>query len=226
MSATLMTGFGDRPWRCPKNEPRSLCSSLWAPIMPLIMNLLHRVDEIVTYGSVLFSQGPPLTNTSQTQSSCDWGGAPKSTDVPVNRLERRKQRTRAALIKAAQAFIAAGKGGMFRFWRSPRRPMWGMDSIYNHFDKSKENSLPGRLRRRGARCGMAHCSITITASIDDPAETFACSFRLTGRLFLRRSKPSHILRAYGMAHPPSSDLGLAPRALRDIESGGQRGPAA
>ena len=28
---------------------------------------------------------------------------------PVNRLERRKQRTRAALIKAAQGFIAASK---------------------------------------------------------------------------------------------------------------------
>jgi hypothetical protein len=30
-------------------------------------------------------------------------------ETPVNRLERRKQRTRVALIKAAQAFIAAGK---------------------------------------------------------------------------------------------------------------------
>jgi hypothetical protein len=31
------------------------------------------------------------------------------SEVPVNRLERRKQRTRAALIKAARTFIAAGK---------------------------------------------------------------------------------------------------------------------
>jgi hypothetical protein len=30
-------------------------------------------------------------------------------DEPVNRLERRKQRTRAALIQAAQELIAAGK---------------------------------------------------------------------------------------------------------------------
>ncbi|MGC7327362.1 TetR/AcrR family transcriptional regulator, partial [Mycobacteroides abscessus subsp. abscessus] len=29
-------------------------------------------------------------------------------DEPVNRLERRKQRTRAALIEAAQALIAEG----------------------------------------------------------------------------------------------------------------------
>jgi len=31
------------------------------------------------------------------------------SEAPVNRLERRKQRTRAALVKAAQSFIAAGK---------------------------------------------------------------------------------------------------------------------
>ena len=35
------------------------------------------------------------------------------SDAPVNRLERRKQRTRAALIRAAQAFIAEGKVNAF-----------------------------------------------------------------------------------------------------------------
>jgi hypothetical protein len=57
----------------------------------------------------------------------------------------------------------------------------------------------------------------LTSSIDDPAETFACSFRLTGRLFRRRPQESRILLANGMALL-SSDLGLAPRALRDIEA--------
>ena len=39
-----------------------------------------------------------------------------------NRLERRKQRTRAALIKAAQGFIAAGKLNV-PVLTSPRPPM-------------------------------------------------------------------------------------------------------
>ena len=47
---------------------------------------------------------------------------------------------------------------------------------------------------------------------------FACSFRLTGRLFRRRPQESQILLANGIALL-SSDVGLAPRALRDIEAG-------
>ncbi len=62
----------------------------------------------------------------------------------------------------------------------------------------------------------------LTASLDDPAETFASSFRLTGRLFRRRPQESQILLANGMALL-SSELGLAPRALSDIEAGVQAG---
>ena len=57
----------------------------------------------------------------------------------------------------------------------------------------------------------------LTESIDDPAETFACSFRLTGRLFRRRPQESRVLRANGVLLT-SSDRGLAPRALRDINA--------
>jgi hypothetical protein len=62
----------------------------------------------------------------------------------------------------------------------------------------------------------------LTASIDDPAETFACSFRLTGRLFRRRPQESQILLANGVALL-SSDRGLAPRALRDIQAANRAG---
>ena len=43
--------------------------------------------------------------------------------------------------------------------------------------------------------------------IDDPAETFACSFRLTGRLFRRRPQESQILLVSGM-NLMSSERGL------------------
>ena len=56
----------------------------------------------------------------------------------------------------------------------------GMGSFYNHFDSKEElfeAAVAEVLDDHGALLDQ------LTASIDDPAETFACSFRLTGRLF-------------------------------------------
>jgi AcrR family transcriptional regulator len=135
------------------------------------------------------------------------------SDAPVNRLERRKQRTRAALIRAAQAFIAEGKINVPVLEITQAADV-GMGSFYNHFESKEqlfEAAVAEVLESHGAL--LDH----LTSSIDDPAETFACSFRLTGRLFRRRPQESRILLANGMALL-SSDLGLAPRALRDIEA--------
>jgi AcrR family transcriptional regulator len=135
------------------------------------------------------------------------------SDAPVNRLERRKQRTRAALIKAARAFIAEGKVNVPVLEITQAADV-GMGSFYNHFESKEqlfEAAVEEVLDSHGAL--LDH----LTSSIDDPAETFACSFRLTGRLFRRRPQESQILLANGMALL-SSDLGLAPRALRDIEA--------
>ena len=141
-----------------------------------------------------------------------------SSDAPVNRLNRRKQRTRAALIKAAQAFIAAGRVNVPVLEITQAADV-GMGSFYNHFDSKEqlfEVAVAEVLDAHGALLDL------LTAAVDDPAETFACSFRLTGRLFRRRPQESQILLANGMALL-SSDLGLAPRALRDIESAVQAG---
>jgi len=135
------------------------------------------------------------------------------SDAPVNRLERRKKRTRAALIRAAQAFIAEGKVNVPVLEITQAADV-GMGSFYNHFESKEqlfEAAVAEVLDSHGAL--LDH----LTSSIDDPAETFACSFRLTGRLFRRRPQESRILLANGMALL-SSDLGLAPRALRDIEA--------
>jgi AcrR family transcriptional regulator len=137
----------------------------------------------------------------------------EQSDAPVNRLERRKQRTRGALIKAAQAFIATGKVNVPVLEITQAADV-GMGSFYNHFESKEqlfEAAVAEVLDSHGAL--LDH----LTSSIKDPAETFACSFRLTGRLFRRRPQESQILLANGMALL-SSDLGLAPRALRDIEA--------
>ncbi len=135
------------------------------------------------------------------------------SDAPVNRLERRKQRTRAALIRAARAFIAEGKVNVPVLEITQAADV-GMGSFYNHFESKEqlfEAAVAEVLDSHGAL--LDH----LTSSIEDPAETFACSFRLTGRLFRRRPQESRILLANGMTLL-SSDLGLAPRALRDIEA--------
>ena len=136
------------------------------------------------------------------------------SEAPVNRLERRKQRTRAALIKAAQSFIAAGKLNVPVLEITQAADV-GMGSFYNHFE-SKEQLFEAAV----AEVLDAHGALLdhLTAEIEDPAEMFACSFRLTGRLFRRRPQESRILLANGIALM-SSDIGLAPRALRDIEAG-------
>jgi AcrR family transcriptional regulator len=135
----------------------------------------------------------------------------EQSEEPVNRLERRKQRTRAALIKSAQSFIAAGKYNVPVLDITQAADV-GMGSFYNHFE-SKEQLFDAAV----AEVLDIHGGLLdqLTASIDDPAEAFACSFRLTGRLFRRRPQETQILLANGLSLI-SSDRGLAPRALRDI----------
>src|ERR1700758_2402589 len=133
---------------------------------------------------------------------------------PPNRLERRKQRTRAALVKAAQRLIAEGRVNVPVLEITQAADV-GMGSFYNHFDSKEqlfEAAVTDVLDAHGAMLDR------LTASIDDPAETFATSFRLTGRLFRQRPQESEILLANGPALL-SSDRGLAPRALRDIKVG-------
>lgn len=132
----------------------------------------------------------------------------------VNRTDRRKQRTRAALIEAAQAFIAAGKLNA-PILEITQAADVGMGSFYNHFDSREqlfEAAVTEVLDTHGALLDLS------TADLDDPAEIFAASFRLTGRMFRRRPQESQVLLANGMALL-QSDRGLAPRALRDIRAG-------
>jgi AcrR family transcriptional regulator len=137
---------------------------------------------------------------------------------PLNRLERRKQRTRAALIRAAQGFIASGKLNVPVLEITQAADV-GMGSFYNHFDSKEqlfEAALADVLDTHGALLDQ------LTESIDDPAETFACSFRLTGRLFRRRPQESQILLVNGL-NLMSSERGLGPRALRDINLAAKAG---
>lgn len=168
-------------------------------------------DEIVTYDAIL-SQG--LFDEILKSDRVGYDGADgKETDVAAdladgvtpNRLERRKQRTRTALIRAAQAFIASGKLNA-PILEITQAADVGMGSFYNHFE-SKEELFEAAV----AEVLDAHGALLdqLVADLDDPAEKFACSFRLTGRFFRRRPEESKVLLANGLSLM-SSDRGLAP----------------
>ena len=142
----------------------------------------------------------------------------EDSEPSTNRLERRKQRTRAALIRSAQALIAAGRLNVPVLEITQAADV-GMGSFYNHFESKEqlfEAAVVDVLDRHGAVLDR------LTADIDDPAEVFACSFRLTGRFFRERPQESRILLANWGALL-SSDRGLAPRAMRDIKAAAAAG---
>ncbi|CAM3303751.1 TetR/AcrR family transcriptional regulator [Mycobacterium frederiksbergense] len=137
----------------------------------------------------------------------------ESVEPGISRVQRRKQRTRAALISAAQGFIAEGRLSVPVLDITQAADV-GMGSFYNYFDSKEElfaAAVAEALEAHGALLDV------LTADVEDPAEAFACRFRLTGRLFRRRPQESQILLANGVALL-TSDRGLAPRALRDIEA--------
>jgi AcrR family transcriptional regulator len=137
----------------------------------------------------------------------------EQTGGTVNRLDRRKARTRAALIRAAQTFIAGGKTNV-PILEITQVADVGMGSFYNHFE-SKEQLYQAAV----ADALDAHGALLdeLTADLDDPAHVFAQSFRLTGRLHRRNPELSKVLLSNGLSLAVS-DEGLAPRARRDIEA--------
>lgn len=138
----------------------------------------------------------------------------QQTRQAPNRLERRKARTRCALVRAAQAFIAAGKLNVPILELTQAADV-GMGSFYNHFD-SREQLFQAAVEDALDRYGALLDEVTV--GLDDPAHVFAQSFRLTGRLHRRSPELSKVLLNNGLTLA-SSGKGLAPRARRDIEDG-------
>lgn len=134
-----------------------------------------------------------------------------ATDKSPSRMDLRKQRTRAALIKAAQTFIANGQLEVPVQDISQAADV-GVGSFYNHFDSKEElfqAAVNDVIEAQGALLDA------LTDAIEDPAEKFAARYRLTGRLFRLRPKESRIGLALGM-QLIMADKGLGPRGVRDI----------
>ena len=130
-----------------------------------------------------------------------------------NRLDRRKARTRAALIRAAQTLIAEGRTNV-PILEITQAADVGMGSFYNHFE-TKEELFDAAVE--SVMDAYGQLLDTLTADIDDPAEVFATSFRLAGRLHRQYPELSRVLLNNAL-RLLSSDDGLAPRARRDIQA--------
>jgi AcrR family transcriptional regulator len=135
-----------------------------------------------------------------------------------NRLDRRKARTRAALIRAAQMLIAEGRTNV-PILEITQAADVGMGSFYNHF-ATKEQLFEAAVE--AVMDGYGQLLDDLTADIEDPAEVFACSFRLTGRLYRREPELSRVL-LNNVLRLLSADNGLAPRARRDIAAAVEAG---
>lgn len=135
------------------------------------------------------------------------------------RGERRRARTRQALIDAARAVLAGERAAMVSIREITDTADVGFGSFYNHFTSKDElygAAVEQVLDELGERLDE------LGAADDDPAEAFARSVRITAGLVGRDPQAARILVQHGIAHLDSA-RGLAPRALRDIERGVELG---
>jgi AcrR family transcriptional regulator len=127
------------------------------------------------------------------------------------RVDRRKVRTRAALIGAAQRLLAERRTAVSIQEITDTADV-GFGSFYNHFESKDalfEAAIEETLQAYGAILD------DLVSDIEDPAEVFAASFRLSGRLQRRLPETVQVLLNCGM-HILVHDQGLAPRARRDL----------
>jgi len=135
--------------------------------------------------------------------------------VPANRLDRRKARTRQALIDAAARLIAEGRGERASVQEITEAADIGFGSFYNHFTSKEElfQTASEEVLERWAQMIDAAC-----VGLVDPAEVFAASLRLSGRLAWTHPDIAGFITGAGL-ELLDAPRGLAPRALRDIRAG-------
>src|SRR4051812_37820039 len=141
--------------------------------------------------------------------------AANGTAAGQTRLDRRKARTRQALIDAAVKLIAEGRGERASIQEITEAADIGFGSFYNHFDSKDElfrTASEEVLERWGQMIERA------CAGIEDPAEVFATSFRISGRLGWTHPDLARFITGAGL-DLLDAPWGLAPRALRDIRAG-------
>lgn len=143
--------------------------------------------------------------------------APASASEPT-RSHRRKAQTRAALVRAAQSFLAQGQTNTPVLEITQAADV-GIGSFYNHFE-SKDQLFEAAVEHVMDLLGAVLDELT--TDVDDPAVAFATSFRLTGRFHRREPQLSKVI-LHSSLDLLGAQRGLAPRVRRDIQAGIESG---
>lgn len=140
---------------------------------------------------------------------------PTGTTTGGNRLVRRKARTRQALIDAAVRLIADGRGERASIKEITDEADIGFGSFYNHFEGKEQlfRTASEEVLELWGEMIDAAC-----AGIDDPAQVFALSLRISGRLAWTHPQIAGFITGAGL-RLLDDDRGLVPRARRDIVAG-------
>jgi len=136
-----------------------------------------------------------------------------------NRLDRRKARTRGALIAAAREMLASRDPAEVSIQEITEAADVGFGSFYNHFD-SKAELFDAALAEAMEELGQLLDDVT--RSIDDPAQVFATAVRITARLPKTHPQLAKIVLRTGLPYL-TSEQGLTPRALRDLQQAKRAG---
>ncbi|AHH18491.1 putative transcriptional regulator, TetR family [Nocardia nova SH22a] len=138
--------------------------------------------------------------------------------VVRNRIDRRRERTRNALLGAARKFLSEGRSAVSIQEITDEADV-GFGSFYNHFT-SKDQLFDEAIR--SVLQVYSEMRDGIVAQYDDPAEVFAVSFRMTGRLQRQVPEMVRVLLNSGMSVLLREE-GLAPRARHDIIAAQEKG---
>ncbi|GAB2530032.1 TetR/AcrR family transcriptional regulator [Nocardia heshunensis] len=134
------------------------------------------------------------------------------------RTDRRRERTRNALLGAARKFLSEGRSAVSIQEITDAADV-GFGSFYNHF-KSKDELFDEVVR---STLGIySELRDGIVARYSDPAEVFAVSFRMTGRLQRQLPEAVRVILNSGTSIL-LRDEGLAPRARHDIVAAQESG---
>src|SRR5689334_25437105 len=160
-----------------------------------------------------------LSALTETRRDGAAGGTVMAEAVPaagtprVSRLDRRKARTRQALIDAAVRLIAEGRGDRASIAEITEEADIGFGSFYNHFDSKEQlfaTASEEVLERWGQLIDRASAALTA------PAELFAVGTRITGRPGWTHPDIAGFLPGTGM-NVREITTALVPPALRDLE---------
>ncbi|MEI2778775.1 MAG: TetR/AcrR family transcriptional regulator [Tetrasphaera sp.] len=136
------------------------------------------------------------------------------TAAPTGQSKRRA-RTHAALLGAARELLVERRESA-SIEEITKRAGVGFGSFFNHFPGGKDELFSEAVLDLLDR--YAEWVDAATADLTDPAEIFAASFRLTGRLALAQPHLLAPLLARGTV-VLTAERGLRTQAMRDIRAG-------